>query len=358
MNLRKEGVDAQFSIFDFWIFDWEKTMNQRLVVVLLPGIILTTLVLSVSLFAAAAPAKVVFTFGGLNERSGVLFVARDAGIFKKHGLEASVVHVRSGAVGLSAIASGETQFHVGSATGASIGAMAGGLDLVFVAGLINKLDGTFVVAPGIRTPADLKGKRIGVQSIGGGVWMFTMLAFDHWGLNLERDNIQFRVLGDQSVMAQALATGGIIDGAYLGYSFGAQLERQGFRVLADLLKLGIPFQGLGIMARRSFVDRSPDIVERTLRAMVEATKFIGNPENKAAVIRSLVRELRLSRTEGAEAGYEMMKILYDRRIYPNADGLRNVISLLGRTSEPIRRLKVQDIVDERIVRKLEKEGLF
>ena len=314
--------------------------------------------LPLRLWAASAPSKIVVTYGGLNERSGVLFVAKDAGIFQKHGLDAQVVNVRSGAVGLSALAAGESQFHAGSATGASIGAMAGGLDLVFVAGLINKLDGTFVVAPNIKTPADLKGKKIGVQSIGGGVWMFTMLAFDHWGLVPERDNIQFRIIGDQSVMAQALATGGIIDGAYLGYTFGAQLERQGFRVLADLLKLGIPFQGLGIMTRRSLVDRSPDIVERTLRAMVETIKFINNPENKAAVIRSLMRTLRLQKMEDAEAGYEMMKILYDRRIYPNAEGLRNVIGLLGRTNEQIRRLKAEDIIDDRIPRKLEKEGLF
>src|ERR687895_707250 len=189
------------------------------------GILLST---PCSLRGASAPHKAIFTFGGLNERSGVLFVARDAGIFQKHGLDATVVNVRNAQVGMSALASGETQFHVGSATGSSIGAMAGGVDLAFIAGLINKLDGTFVVSPKVRAPEDLKGKRIGVQSIGGGVWMFTMLAFEKWGLNPERDNIQFRIIGDQSVMAQALATGGIIDGAYLGYTFGAQLERQGF----------------------------------------------------------------------------------------------------------------------------------
>src|SRR5947208_2037628 len=81
------------------------------------------------LFAASAPTKIVVTYGGLNERSGVLFVAKDAGIFQKHGLDAQVVNVRSGAVGLSALAAGETQFHGGSATGASIGAMAGGLEI-------------------------------------------------------------------------------------------------------------------------------------------------------------------------------------------------------------------------------------
>ncbi len=59
----------------------------------------------------------------------------------------------------------------------------------------------------IRSPEDLKGKAIGVQSIGGGIWMFTQMALDHWGLSTERDKIQMRVLGDQSVLAQAMSTG-------------------------------------------------------------------------------------------------------------------------------------------------------
>ncbi len=321
------------------------------------GAILCMMVLPLQLYAASAPSKAIFTFGGLNERSGVLFVARDAGLFQKHGLDATVVNVRNAAVGMSALASGETQFHAGSATGSSIGAMAGGIDLAFIAGLINKLDGTFVVAPKIRAPEDLKGKRIGVQSIGGGVWMFTMLAFEKWGLNPERDNIQFRVLGDQSVIAQAI-TQGIVDGAYLGYTFGAQMERQGYRVLADLAKIGVPYQGLGVMAKRSLIDRTPEIAEKALRSMVESIGFINNPANKALVLKSLSKELRLSKPEDAQAGYEVMRTLYDRRIYPNAEGLRNVIRLLGSSSEQMRKIKVENIIDDRIVRKLEKDGLF
>ena len=332
-------------------------MNRRLTIVLSPAIVMTILLFTVPLFAASAPHKAIFTFGGLNERSGVLFVARDAGIFQKHGLDATVVNVRNAAVGMSALASGETQFHVGSATGSSIGAMAGGVDLAFIAGLINKLDGTFVVSPKVRATEDLKGKRIGVQSIGGGVWMFTMLAFEKWGLNPDRDNIQFRVLGDQSVIAQAI-TQGIVDGAYLGYTFGTQMERQGYRILADLATIGVPYQGLGVMAKRSLVDRTPEVAEKALRAMVESIGFINNPANRALVLKSLTKELRLSKPEDAQAGYEVMRTLYDRRIYPNAEGLRNVIRLLGNSSEQLRKVKVDNIVDDRIVRKLEKEGLF
>jgi NitT/TauT family transport system substrate-binding protein len=332
-------------------------MHQRHFLFPLFYLILGCVIYPPALFAAAAPHKAVFSFGGLNERSGVLFVARDAGIFKKHGLDATVVNVRNAQVGMSALAGGETQFHVGSATGTSIGAMASGLDLAFIAGLINKLDGTFVVNPNIKTPADLKGKRIGVQSMGGGVWMFSMLAFEHWGLNPERDKIQFRIIGDQSVMAQAL-TQNIIDGAYLGYTFGARLEKQGYRVLADLATLGIPYQGLGVMARRSLIDRAPELPERALRALVESIAYINKPNNKSAVMRTLAKDLRLSQIEDAEPGYEMMQKLFDRRIYPNPAGLQNVIQLLGKTSEQIRKVKVENIIDDRVVRKLEKEGLF
>lgn len=76
-----------------------------------------------------------------------------------------------------------------------------------IAGLVNKLDGDFVVSPKIKGPSDLKGKILGVQSIGGGIWMFTLLALDHWGLVPERDQIQFRVVGDESILAQAVLTG-------------------------------------------------------------------------------------------------------------------------------------------------------
>jgi ABC-type nitrate/sulfonate/bicarbonate transport system substrate-binding protein len=310
-----------------------------------------------SILAASSPYKVIFTFGGLNERSGILWVARDTGIFHKHGIDPTIVNVRNAQVGMSALAGGETQFHVGSATGTSIGAMAGGLDLAFIAGLINKLDGAFVVNSSIRSPADLKGKKIGVQSIGGGVWMFTMLAFEHWGLDPDRDKIQFRILGDQSVQAQAIAQN-VIDGGYLSYSYAAQLERQGYRIMADLIKMGIPYQGLGVMAKRSLIDKNPELPERALRALVEAITFVNNPSGKNLVVKSLMKELRLAKTEDAQAGYEMMRVLFEKRIYPNVEGLRNVVRLLGRTSEPIRKLKVEDIVDDRVVRKLEKEGLF
>lgn len=320
----------------------------------------TTLIIASSAPAAPAAApltRVQMTTGAFSEREGVVFVAQDQGFFRKYGLDVRFVHVRSGPIGMAALSAGESQLHVGSVTGATLGAIAEGSDAVFVAGLINKLTGTIMVNSKIETPVDLKGKALGVSSMSGGSWIFTMLALDHWGLDAKRDGITIRVVGDDSVRAQAIAAE-IIDGAQLGYTFSAVLKNKGYRALADLAQLPIPYQGTGVLARRSFIAASPDIVEGVLKGLVEAIAFVQEPANKAAVMKSLARGLRFPNVEDAAQGYQSMTGLYQRRIYPNVDGLRNVIRLLGASNEKIRRIKAEDMVDERFVKKLEKEGRF
>jgi NitT/TauT family transport system substrate-binding protein len=310
------------------------------------------------LSGAAAPLqKVVFVFAGFNERTGFIFVAKDRKFFEEQGLDAQIVQVRTGQVAVSALAANEAQFYSVSATGASLGAMAAGLDLAFIAGIVNKLDGDFVVAPKIASPADLKGKSVGIQSIGGGVWTFTMLALDHWGLVPERDKIQMRIVGDQAVLTQGLISG-VVDAAYLGYTFSRVAQRSGFRVLQDLAKVDIPFQGVGIVARKSFLDQSPDVAERSLRAIAKAIAYIQDPANKQSVVNILMKWLRLPQVEDAVAGHEAIRSLYSRRIFPTVDGVRNTVRILSRIDPKFSKLKAEDLIDERVVRKLEKEGVF
>jgi NitT/TauT family transport system substrate-binding protein len=317
-----------------------------------------TLLANLSTLKAAAPLpKVVTAFASFSEKEGAIFVAEDQGLFRKHGLDVKHVYVSSGSIALSALASGDAQFYTGSPTGATLGAVAGGLDVVFVAGLVNKLNGAFAVEPSIKTPADLKNKTIGVQSIGGGIWMITMMVLNHWDLDLKRDNIKFRVLGDFTVLTQSLASH-LIDASYLTYTFASKMERQGFRILADLAKLPIPYQNTGVIARRSFVNSSPDTVERFLRGLSDGVVFAMDPANKTSVMRSLAKGLRLPRTEDALEGYEGMLTLYQRQIYPTTEGIRNAIQVIGTTNEKIRSLKAENLVDDRFVKKLEHEGRF
>ena len=307
--------------------------------------------------AAAPPTRVFMTTGAFGEREGAVFVAQDQGFFRKYGLDVKFVHVASGPVSAAALSSGETQLQVGSATGSILGAIAAGLDAVFVAGLINKMTGTIIVSPKIKSPSDLKGKTLGVQSMSGGAWVFTMLALEFWGLEPKRDAITMRVIGNDSARAQAIMTEAI-DGASLSYTFSSTLKTQGYRVLADLGQLPIPYQGTGVITRRSFIGSSPGAVENVLRALVDAIGFIMEPGNKALVMKSMAKGLRLSRVEEAAEGYDNMVSFYERRIYPSVEGIRNTLRLLGTVNEKIRPLKAEDLVDDRFVRKLEREGRF
>jgi ABC-type nitrate/sulfonate/bicarbonate transport system substrate-binding protein len=324
---------------------------------LLTGISLfvSSLFLSASFAEAANPNKVFITFADFSERTGLVFVAKDQRFFEQYGLDADIVQVRSGPIAISALAANDVQFYSAPASGATIGAIAGGLDLAFVAGIIGKLDGYFVTSPKIKTVADLKGKTLGVQSMGGGIWMFTMMALDHWGLNPERDKIQFRVIGDQSVIAQAMTTG-IIDGALLGFSFSKVVQRNGGQLLADLTKANVPYQHQGLLARKSLADGSPECVEKTLRALTKAIVFIQEPANKQAVTRSLAKWLRLPPNEAADELYDRMRNLYDRRIAPTKEGLQNALRVLGRITPKMAGLKADDLIYDRIARKLDAEG--
>ena len=324
--------------------------------VVLAGLCLTVDASAV-LAASVPPAKIVITPASFSEREGLLIVTQNQGYFRKRNLDVQLVLMPSAPIAFSALTAGESHFYYGTTSGTSLGAVLNGLDGVFVAGFINKLVGAFAVSKDIKTPNDLKGKQIGVASLGGGNWMFTMLAFDHWGLDPKRDNITFRIIGNTGVRAQSIASG-IIGGSVLGYTFATNLHRDGYPILADLGDLNIPFQDTGLYTRKSFVAQHPEVVENVLRALLDGTTFIQSPDNKSAVLKSLVQWLRLSKTEDAVEGYEFMRKMYTKRIYPTVDGIRNSLRVLATTNEKFRALKAEDLVDDRIVRKLEKEGAF
>ena len=330
-------------------------MIMRPLFTLLAFILLTISVQS--LHGATALTKVLLTTGSVSEREAAVYVAQEQGYFRKYGVDVQFIQARNGPVGMAALSSGESQFHWGSVSGANLGAIAEGADIVFVAGFINRLTGMFMANSKIKSPAELRGKSVGVNSLSGGGWIFSMLTLDHWGLSPERDKIQFRSLGDQTVMVQGLMAG-IVDAALVGYAHGKNLQNKGYTVLADVEKLPIPYQGSGLMSRRNYMRAQPAVAESVFRGLIDAVNFIRNPANQAEVMRAVAKGMRLAKVEDAEEGYKSLPTIYDQKIYPSVDGIRNVIRLLGTTNEKIRKLKAEDLIEDAVLKKLEKEGRF
>src|SRR5215831_12113441 len=285
----------------------------------LSALLLACAITSQTFAASASPQKVVITPASFSEREGMLVIAHQQGFFRKYNLEAQLVLMPNGPLALSVLTAGDSQFYYGTTSGASLGAVLNGLS--------------------------------------GGNWMFTMLAFEHWGIEPKRDGITFRVIGDTGARVQAIATG-VIDGSMMGYTHAALLKRQGYPILADVAELNIPFQDSGLFTRKSVLVQHPETVENVLRALLDSIAFIQEPENKTTVMKTLAQWLRLPKPDDALEGYDFMRKMYTRRIYPNLDGIRNSIRVLTLTNEKFGRLKAEDLVDDRVVRKLEKEGLF
>lgn len=311
---------------------------------------------ALSLARAAELPLVRIAHGAFNEKVEALWIGVEQGFFRKHGVNVEVINIRSGPQTIAALASGEIQIAY-TIPGTVLSAAAAGMDVAFFGGLVNRADGDFVVAPNIRSAEDLKGKKVGVQSIGGGVWSLAMLALEHLKLDTSRDKILIMVTGDQSVLTQAMATGAI-DAAYLGYTFSTLLKERGFRVLLDIGKAPIAYQGLALAARRSYLKQSPGIIDSILRGALESVAFIHNPANREPVIKSLSKNLRLKSAQEAESGYDVLQWLYNLDIRPNLKGIQNMQRLLAITNPKVTEIKAEEVVDEAAVQRVEKTSFY
>jgi ABC-type nitrate/sulfonate/bicarbonate transport system substrate-binding protein len=294
--------------------------------------------------------------GVFNEKAAVLWIGVEQDLFRRQGVEVQVIHIRSGPQTMAALASGDIQVAY-TIAGSALSAAVGGMDVALFAGILNRADGEFVVAPTIRKAEDLIGKKVGVQSIGGGVWLLTMLALEHFRLEPVRDRISLMVVGDHPILTQALGTGKI-DGAYLGYTFGTLLKEKGFRVMLDLAKAPILYQGLGLVARRPYLRQNPQLVDAVLRGTLEAVAFIQNPANKEVVLKSLAKNLRLTNIQEAENGYQALQWLHSLDITPNLKGVQNMQRLLAITNPRVAGVKAEDVVDEEAVQRMQKTSFY
>ena len=315
------------------------------------------LLLCSDLKATASTTKIIIGHAAVNSRVVPLWIAQEQGFFVKNGLDAEIVFIRSGPILMSALTA--SRINVGFAAGEALvlAAAASGADVRLIAAFTSRFNHDVVARPGITRPQDLRGKRFGVQSIGGGMWMRARLALEHMGLDPERDGIQVLVVGDQTIIAQALDTG-TIDAASLDKAFTSILKQKGFPILLDLYHANIPMIGMSLLAQKSSIDKRPEIAENVLKAMIEGLAFSVSPENKAAVMKTIMKRLKITDPSAAELAYlDIVKVM-DRKPFPSLDGLRNVHRLYRSQDPRVANVKPEDVIDNRILNKLEKVGFM
>jgi len=317
------------------------------------GVLVTALLIGPVSHAAAPLTKMVVAYASISPRVAPLWVAQEFGFFKKNGIEAELVFVRGAPTLVAALTSGDMDAGYTGGT-AVLGAAAGGIDLKILAVMTNRVTYELVARPGIKSAEDLRGKRFGVTSLGGTLWMGGVLGLEKLGIDSQKDDIRFLVIGDQNELGQALELNRI-DATVLDVVFTKRLREKGYPVLAEFHKGNLPITSSSIVARGAYLQKNPQLFEGFMRALMESIAFVFGPSNKPAVLKVLQRHLRVNERE-AEEGFTDIALGLDKKPFPSMEGLRNIQRLMKQRNPKLGDIKVESLVDDSILRRLETSG--
>jgi ABC-type nitrate/sulfonate/bicarbonate transport system substrate-binding protein len=305
---------------------------------------------------AQTPETFRVSYGGYNETATPMWVGSDRGIFRKYGIDASMIQVRSGALSVAALMAKEVDA-VWPAQSTILSTVQGGVKLGCIASPINKIPRLLLVRKDITSVEELRGKIVGVQSIGGGFWLQTMIILDSLGIDPDKYGLKFRVIGDGPVIAQALTTGNI-DVAAMTYSLSEAPLKAGFRSLVDAADLKAPYQGPSVCVLKEVLATRQEFFSRVTRGLAEATAFILDGNNKAEVVRVLMKNLRLGKPDEGEASYKVLRLMTTLDLAPNPAAFKIVQRLVAKLNPKIAQVDLDQIIDGSYVRKLEASGFL
>jgi NitT/TauT family transport system substrate-binding protein len=200
-----------------------------------------------------------------------VLVASEGGLFRKYGFDAEVIHIRGGALITMTIMSGSVQFS-GAGAESVVAARIEGGDVVLLSCPVDTDAVYFVTRPEIKSAADLKGKASAVTRLGSTTHFYLRTALRHLGLDPEKDMTVLQ-LGAGGEITAAMQ-GGSVAAAALTFRNAFPLMQMGWPVFVDLSKAEFPYPPSCVASSRAFIRNNPGLVERFLKAYLEAIRVI------------------------------------------------------------------------------------
>src|SRR5919199_23432 len=200
------------------------------------------------------------------------WMAEEAGLFKKYGLDFHLVFVASSSIVTAALLGGDADITLTGGIGNVVAYVRGSTDVVFVGGVKNVMTQSLVAGRAVKRPENLKRKRIAVSRIGGNTHYFTIQALRRYGLEPNRDFSFIQSGGDPEAFAALYA--GQIDAAAVTPPTDAQALATGFRYVLYGPDLKIPYAATAFVTRRSIVANRSGAIAQYMKAMAEAAKIM------------------------------------------------------------------------------------
>jgi ABC-type nitrate/sulfonate/bicarbonate transport system substrate-binding protein len=286
------------------------------------------------------------------------YVTKQAGLFEKYGVNVELISFPGGTVGLQALFAGDIQFATADGV-AGLSANLRGANLYFVAGMINTFPFSILSKPEIRTPQDLRGKKIFISRYGSSSDTAVRVAVEKYDLKPDKDVIILQG-GGQTERFAGLRSG-VVDAAIVSPPLNLAGKKMGYNEVIDLSETGIPYSHQQIVAIKDYLDRNPDAVMRTLRALVEGLSLWKDPSKKSFVQTQVAKYLRLDpekNKDQMEETYRYYSKTFSTKPYATSEGLELTAQILKKNRPEAKDIQAKDWLNNRFVGELEKEGFL
>jgi NitT/TauT family transport system substrate-binding protein len=302
-------------------------------------------------FAAEMPSKKInVAVPAVSLLQAPLFVAIDAGAFKKYGMEVS--YIRTGARTIQALVGDSVHFAQGVSSRTVPSAVLGGADAVLIANFADKLLFTMHSAPEINSVRDLRGKVVGVSGIGGSTDLATRLALREVGLVPDKD-VTIRGVGGVPETVAALKAK-IIQAGTLSPPSSFVAEKAGFKLLFDMTTLGVDYVSSGLGVKRSSIASNRQQVKQFLMAMIEGAKILKMDEEFA--LRVLTKHTRISDREILKQSYDYIRPFVLKVPYPSLRAIKDTLDVLALEIPRARDADPKEFIDSSVLREIEASG--
>ena len=287
-------------------------------------------------------------YSGVGIAHDLLKIMGNKSIFEKYGLNAQSIYIGSGSLMNQAVVAGSIQFTTSDLPSQIQSALAG-IDFRIISVTIDRLDGALMARKGIRTPQELKGKKVAISRFGSVSDIVTRMVLRHWGLD-PKDVILMQVGNTPTRIAAILS--GQVDAGLINPTDVDRMTASGCCVLlADLSALDIPYARFGVAGLGSYFKANPDTAARVLQAFTEGIHYYKtHPEDGVAALRS-----RGGDPQTAKEIYQKVADSYRTRPDPDLLSIRGVLESLP--DERAKKVGPESLIDPTPWDRVAKSGL-
>ena len=318
----------------------------------MPGIhIALIMILLLGGVEARAQEKLRIGLGSISLQSGLVHIGKDRGLFGKYGLTVESIYIPGGSTNVQVLVSGNLDLsQLSGAPG--VAANLEGADIIYFAGLLDKLNYQLIARSDIKSIEQLKGKKFAVSRYGSSADFGMRAMLKRVGIDPVKEATILQI-GDEPARIAAI-TSGNVDGTVVNAPFGSEAERLKLNVLADSVKMNIPFFNTGLLGSRRFLDKQDAKVMNFLRAYLEAIKILKTERDYS--IKALGQFTRVQNVKALQDGYDYFVAQLQNVPYPSAEAMQAVVAQIAETNPRARAIDAKSYVTDRYLKRLEDEG--